>query len=122
MSLDGIKPNAAHESVVGELAMKLQKEIQSVHFGRKRGNINHGSMFASMPSNGLSVMVCDYIVLTFESLLISSKIAASTNQNVLSVSSIFSLYIHDYDVSIIPYMWDVDHGWMGRHASQKTQS
>ena len=78
MSLNGTKPNAALESKVGELAEKLQNEIQSmcfVHFnedGRpdharwKEGNINQDSIFASMPSNGLSVMVCGYgIVFNF---------------------------------------------------------
>ena len=77
MSLDDTKPNAPLESKVGELAEKLQNEIKSicfVHFnengildaGREKGSISHGSMLASMPSNGLSVMVCGYgIVFNF---------------------------------------------------------
>ena len=61
--------------------MKLQNKIQSmslIHFEvnkmttiRKRNTNGNDSMLASMPSNGLSVMVCDYIVLFF--LLISSN-------------------------------------------------
>ena len=77
VSLNGTKPNAALESKVGELAEKLQNEIQSmcfVHFDengtpdveRDKGKICHSSMFASMPSNGLGIMVCGYgIVFNF---------------------------------------------------------
>ena len=83
MSLDVTKSNSALESKAGELAEKLQNEIQSmplvhydkngrrVHIRKKKGNINHASMFASIPSNGLSVMVCGYGIV-FNSLLISS--------------------------------------------------
>ena len=59
MSLNGTKSNVALESKAGELSEKLQNEIQSmpfIHFDengrshiKQKGDINHASMFASMP-------------------------------------------------------------------------